>query len=766
MEDNKLLKLFFAILMVTMLGMVSYAIEPIAVFTVGNEGNITITDADDGHIFETEILGIKAMKLVPNTTPESVFMYFTVKDEVRDKIDPNAYMVLDIYVDGGLGKSDLQHNSIKSGAFSTGEGFLFYGDNKWTKVLAQFKDFQPLRAANGNDFRFIMPKEMALARIEIYNDKPDVEIPDLKEVFMEKLKTESTKISDNMSYVFGNDASTASAILFKLLGVTSVESYVTWETCERAAKDEWDFSKWDNQVKVLKEADLKWVPFLIAGPAYSTPNWFRASEDHFPCACLEHGISSKIESLWNPNMPAYVDRFLKKFAERYENQGIIESVLLGIQGDFGEAIYSASGGGWTFEVPGVYHNHLGFWCNDPYALADFKEYMKNKYKSVQKLNKEWNSKLKSFDEIKFPFYNESEQTSFLKSLENDPKNRRYYLDFIAWYRDSMTDFADWWMETTRKYFPNTDIYLCTGGVTSPELGAHFADQCKVAAKHGAGVRITNEASDYGTNMALTRQVATAGKHYGAYFGFEPAGAEDFFGIPARIYNATASGAIQLHDYNPNVVDSPKNIEQQKSHIKYLFKTDPIVPIALWYSDTDLTLKWLDVMPQTAKMRDYFDFDMVDESLVDTNALARNKILVISYGSIMETSTAKKITNWAKNGGIVYVIDIDSFESVEGKSDPEKTLFPNGKQGGKVGKGYIERVSDMNTLSDKIEKDLERLDYPLYKMTEDGVYYTQIEEERLFIFSKNDEDKEVTVKYKGKEYKTSAKARSITDLYLK
>jgi hypothetical protein len=62
----------------------------------------------------------------------------------------------------------------------------------------------------------------------------------------------------------------------------------------------------------------------------------------------------------------------------------------------------------------------------------------------------------------------------------------------------------------------------------------------------------------------------------AYFGFEPAGAEDETGIVARIYNATASGANQLHDYNPNVVSSKSRTDAQRAHLKWLFHTDPIV----------------------------------------------------------------------------------------------------------------------------------------------------------------------------------------------
>ena len=64
---------------------------------------------------------------------------------------------------------------------------------------------------------------------------------------------------------------------------------------------------------MLKDNDLKWVPFLILGPAYSTPDWFSAGKDHYPCRCLEHGFDNQVESRWNPNLPKWIDRFIAEF---------------------------------------------------------------------------------------------------------------------------------------------------------------------------------------------------------------------------------------------------------------------------------------------------------------------------------------------------------------------------------------------------------------------------------------------------------------------
>jgi hypothetical protein len=566
------------------------------------------------------------------------------------------------------------------------------------------------------------------------------------------LFAQSSPKERQMYYTFGNDADETSAPIYKSLGVTSIESYVTWESVEGKGEGQWDWSKWDKQVKILQDNDLKWVPFLILGPAYSTPNWFREGKDHFPCRCLEHGIESKIESLWNPNLPKWIDRFIGEFAKKYRDTGVIESVLLGIQGDFGEAIYSVWGGGWTFNIPGEYHNHAGYWCDDPYALRDFRKFVEKRYGTLDALNKTWGSQCKSFDEVDFPGRKEALAEVEKQLPPKTPEMRRRWLDFIDWYRDSMTRWADWWIAVTRKHFPHTPIYLCTGGDAEPHHGSNFAEQCRVAAKHKAGVRITNEASAYAENFMITRWVAAAGKHYGAYYGFEPAGSEDEKGIVARIYNATASGANQLHDYNPNVVSSKSRQDAQKAHIKYLFHTKPIVPVALWYPNVYLTLHWSEFLHPAAKIRDYTDFDYVDETMLRTGALDDYKVLVIIAGPIMETSDARLIAKWIQKGGRLIVMDVPKFESVEGTSEPEKLLSA----------GMI-RVSGREELASALGDALRQLNLPVYDLKADGIFGTQIGPERFFFLNTTDKEAVVGIEIKGKTTNAKVAAGTITEV---
>lgn len=721
---------------------------PVATVTPEKASGLNIAMAEDGKWEQVDVAGKHAFR---NQTG-SPYLYFKIDPDLRKHFQGDAYMVVEFLNDGFV-RVPSQYDT-ETDHYHSGPAFFLLDDHQWDRTLLHFENaaFDGHENA-GADFRFGPVGNLTIKRIALYGKKPDLPIPTETERWSKVLKhlPQSGRPHD-MYYTFGNDCDEATGSFFRTLGVTSIESYVTWETCEREAMGKWNWSQWDKQVDTLKATGLKWVPFLILGPAYSTPGWFRAGDNHVPCRCLEHGTASKIESLWNPNLPQWIDRFIGGFAKRYRNQNMVESVLLGIQGDFGEAIYSVSGGGWTFNIPGEYHNHAGYWCNDPYAREDYRKFIAERYNTIAALNAAWGTHNKDWTNLDFPGYDDKLDAFQKQVVEGEPCKRRQWLDFIDWYRASMTRFADGWMATTRKYFPDTPIYLCTGGDAEPHHGSNFAEQCRVAAKHRAGVRITNEGSDYATNFGLTRWVASAGKHYGAYFGFEPAGPENEAGIVARIYNATASGANQLHDYNPNIISSPSRIKAQQKNIQYLFHVDsPVVPVALWYPNVSMTLGWESkelgggrFFGRVRQLRDLTDFDFVDESMLATGALDRNRVLVILQGKVMETRDAQNLAAWMNRGGRIIVMDVPSFESVEGTDAPERELFGTSPQGRIVGKGGIVRLDGWEALSVQLGKTLDGLGLPVTDLAQDGVFTSQIASDRFFFLNTSTSEKTLVI----------------------
>jgi len=153
------------------------------------------------------------------------------------------------------------------------DSVLLTGAGGWRRGVFHLPAARLGHGQNGNtDFRFCA-QGLAVRRITVTPRKPDgyasgqpIDAASLRALHVER--------PAGMELTFGNDATPADAALFKALSVTSVESYVDWAGVE-PEEGKWDWSKWDKQVAALKAAGLKWVPFLIAGPAYATPLWFQ-----------------------------------------------------------------------------------------------------------------------------------------------------------------------------------------------------------------------------------------------------------------------------------------------------------------------------------------------------------------------------------------------------------------------------------------------------------------------------------------------------------
>lgn len=586
-------------------------------------------------------------------------------------------------------------------------------------------------------------------------------------------------VAQGMELTFGNDADEASAKLYRSLGVTSIESYVTWESVERNGEGQWDFSQWDRQVEILKKYGLKWVPFLIAGCAYATPDWFRESDRHYPSVCLEHQMPSKIQSIWNPAVKPYIEKFIAKFAERYRHSGVIESVLLGVTGDFGEVLYPVWGGGWTFIIPGVYHVHLGFWCAEEYAHQAFHKYALQCYGDVTAVNAAWGTQWYQESEIDFPPLSIPDKSRYIIPDEGNgsgvpfytnAQDRRRWLDFMLWYRQSLTDWADWWLATTRSYFPAEEIYLCTGGNAHPAHGSDFSAQCKAAARYGAGVRITNEASNYAENFYLTRWVASAGQFYNAFFGFEPAGGVDENGVVARIYNATASGARQLHYYAGNVTASQPRIDRFEQNAHMLFPAQPIVPLALFYPNADLTLNWTWIdhkinhfRERSAWLRDAVDHDYVDEIMATDGALDQYRYLFVADSGYFEQETLQRIDDWLHKGGTLICLAKHRMLTVSGDDGYFKSWFPEAFGVHPVDKGRTVALDALwenrADLFGKLAKLFTDDNQPLPDGIEDGVFVTRLKN-GMYLY--NSTDRPVVKQYQDgkRQMKKSIPAHTI------
>lgn len=438
-------------------------------------------------------------------------------------------------------------------------------------------------------------------------------------------------------------------------GVTAFEPYVKWGLLE-PAEGLWDPEFYDAELAQFRAHGLKWVPFLIAGPAYATPPWFKESAESVFAVDLGTGDISRDQSIWNPHLKPRIRAWLERFFAHYDTADM-QAVLLGISGVFGESIYTAGGNLWTHIWDGPYPQHFGWWCGDDYARTDFRAAMEAKYGDIDALNAAWAANLTSFSELE----------PFVPSADHPNRAR---LDMIRWYMGAMTDYAEWWAATVREIAPHVPILMCTGGHASPELGADMAAQTKAMARHGAGMRITNEASDYAANYHLTRHISSASRLYGTYFGYEPAGEVSTDGIVARVYNALASGAWELFHY-----DNPPQGERGERYLRYLplmTLREPVVDVGLFWSRTSTDLYLApDLAATGAALRDVADLEYIDELMIADGALHGLPCFVWGSGSVTEPETAQAIHDAVQNGMILLVPAGWSPRSPEGRP-----LFPS------------------------------------------------------------------------------------------
>jgi len=274
------------------------------------------------------------------------------------------------------------------------------------------------------------------------------------------------------------------------------------------------------------------------------------------------------------------------------------------------------------------------WCGDPRAVADFRRWLEAKYGGLEKLKAAWGTAPESWEAVR-P----------LKDEKAGPA--RAWLDTVDWYRDSMNRWTELWLKAATREMPRAPVYLCTGGHAPPEHGSEFGLQSKLAAKHRAGVRITNEGSDYPANFSVTRWVASACRFYGTFYGFEPAGPVDEKGIVARIYNATASGAKQLHHYADNLLGNPKAAENWRKYGGLMKLRSPKVEVAFWYPNRAVDLRREDVWRRLREMREVCDYDIVDDGMIRDGALDRYRILVGVSGGPYEADILRRVREWVR-----------------------------------------------------------------------------------------------------------------------
>lgn len=419
------------------------------------------------------------------------------------------------------------------------------------------------------------------------------------------------------------------------------------------------------------------------------PPWYREKVPFTRIQCMEHHLPVQAFSPWDPTWKGFIEQGYKALAKAFQptkekdqedpNAPALNVLCVGIHGDYGQAGLLTGG---RVRVPeqredwirrfGNAHDHLGFWCADTLALANFQKSMLEKYHTLQALNSAWHTNYQTPNDIAYP-----------PDLYDPPDfpDRQHYLDFIEWYRGSVGQAIRWNLEAARTYFPNTLLLLPAGFADEDLRGGNDNSLIpKLAARYNAAtLSFHGGAKPFAQNAATELgRLGSACRFYGSPLWVATPGSLTPEQTVERIYEAASQGAAGYFDWASDVLDDAnRNILYRYG--RYLQIDRPIVDVAMFYPARAQEIRPQEGYNETfaracAELRDYLNFDIVDDRMVDDGCLNNYRILVLWEGTICQPQTLQKIKDWVNNGGVLIAYDFGKVTDFNGDISWFKDLF--------------------------------------------------------------------------------------------
>ena len=455
-------------------------------------------------------------------------------------------------------------------------------------------------------------------------------------------------------------------------GFTLFQSDSDHLSTEETALNQWDWHTPEAQRRTVQRLGLDWCYF----PHYAfPPDWFRKQNEYTRLQCLEHEEPVAAFSVWDPNWTAFIGKGYDALAQQFTAKGkpTVSALNVGVHGDYGEAgllsgariLVPAQREDWQKRF-GNTHDHLGFWCADPLARADFRAVMLKKYGSLEALNVAWKREFKTPDDIKYPAVPRAEA-------------RSEWLDFIDWYQNSVGNAIETNLAAARKHFPDTLLMLPAGFSDEDIRGGNDNSLIpKLAAKYGAQVRSTHSAFHPFAENAATMfgRLGSACRFYDVPFWTEPPSGLTEEQETERLFEAVSQGARGTFDWADNAL---AHRDVYYRYGKYLRVEKPIVDAAMFYPAEAQKLRpnqgYAPLFAQAcAYLRDTCNFDIVDDRMVMDGALARYRVLALWEGTLADGATLEKIKAWVNEGGVLLAYDFGKVTTFDGNTDWYAEMF--------------------------------------------------------------------------------------------
>ncbi len=437
------------------------------------------------------------------------------------------------------------------------------------------------------------------------------------------------------------------------------------------SEDTWDWTRWPERFDMV----MAGTEGFHLGAGFDAPDWFLAGPNYVGLTDINTGYESpNALSIWAPGTLEAVRNYYSHLRSWLEANGYLGRVDILDGGlpisQYGEYLLQVS--------PDNYANaESAWWCGDPYALPDFQQWAVDKYANIAGVNAAWGTGYAAQGDIAFP-----DQATRLSHI-------RHWIDFNKWYKQSLADYLVRHISVVREYFPDPIIVVAQGGLDQPPhtamdrtlLVKTIAGLDRVVPSLGGAILETQLPEGPNINWGYymsKRTAAVARKNNLPFLSYTDAVFTQA-NLARRVFDDAAMGVRVWADWwgiyddpDPSPVPGYWTMPDfmARSRATSQVPSQPLVDVGMLYSIAYCEVT-LDVAMQHQMFleyagHDYFDYDVVDDNMIEWGYLPDYKVLINTDADIYEQSALLKLDDWIKKGGLLITQTL-ALKSVEGNT---------------------------------------------------------------------------------------------------
>lgn len=373
-------------------------------------------------------------------------------------------------------------------------------------------------------------------------------------------------------------------------------------------------------------------------------------------------------SPWNPGRISYTAIRYGRINRAFADMGMVS---LGVFGEFGDASMFSGLMAFAPELASRWESALrveppkaGFWSGDTFARDSWKRALDAKYGGVDKAYTAWGMTPADPTDLPIPL-----DASY-------PYIAR--LDYQDWYRSALPQMSASLADIGKHVFKRTPVVVPIGPPNDlPELGLDIFRLAQAVKPNATALKVTNLGIyDFAENWAMSlARIRGSARAAGI-----PLIASSPYGSPSefseRLFEALALGATALIDAPNAYLSNRRNLSTLAGGLIHQI---PRTDVAILHPTSSHLLTPGRAAPAityrgASELRDFADFDMLNESAVSAGALKPYRVAIVFEGPVWKQETLEAVRDWVNTGGTIVAYDFGKMADPRGNTSVYQELF--------------------------------------------------------------------------------------------